>query len=247
MDIIVDKMFNEDDAKDNVNVTSISSCNELMELIDIDNITSLYDDYPHEFNIFCKDNNLNPPRIKSKRGKALSAMLHNNNKYWNRNKCNEFCNKFNIETKDSIQLFNKHSQWGIMTNRKTEKEKYYIAYPYKLSNKHKIRKNFTSHLNKDELHTEINKIKSTIVHDYIDIPNDSWQIGHKNPESSNNSNNMILQPPIQGRYRDEYIFIDTLTKIPLAHKLKSMLEKKEIELTDKQIDDYMNLFSSLKK
>jgi hypothetical protein len=56
---------------------------------------------------------------------------------------------------------------------------------------------------------EINKIKSTIKADYIDVSNDLWQLGHKNPDSTDNSNkNLVLQPPIQGKYRDNYIFID---------------------------------------
>ena len=53
-----------------------------------------------------------------------------------------FVKKFNIETVDSIQLFNKHSQWGINTNSGLEKGKIYIIYPYSISNKHKMRKNF---------------------------------------------------------------------------------------------------------
>ena len=58
---------------------------------------------------------------------------------------------------------------------------------------------------------EIDKIKSSIKSDYIDISNSLWQLGHKNPNSSDNtSNNLVLQPPIQGKYRDNYIFIDTL-------------------------------------
>ena len=56
---------------------------------------------------------------------------------------------------------------------------------------------------------EIEKIKSKIKSDYIESPNSQWQLGHKNPGSTDNSNvNLVLQPPIQGKYRDNYIFID---------------------------------------
>jgi hypothetical protein len=74
------------------------------------------------------------------------------------------------------------------------------------------------------------------------------QLGHKNPGSIDSSNkNLILQPPIQGKYRDNYIFIDTLTKLPLPNKLETMIEKKEIILTKEQILSYKELFEHLSK
>lgn len=166
--------------------------------------------------------------------------------YWNRDVCDKFVEKFNITTKDSIQLFNKHSQWGIQTNSGTERGKLYIVYPYSLSNKHKMRKDFKFNGTDEDKNSEINKIKSTILADYINVPNSSWQLGHKNPGSIDNSNdNLILQPPIQDKYRDNYIFIDTLTKLPTPKKLKSMIENKEIELTSDQIVNYKELFDNL--
>ena len=110
-----------------------------------------------------------------------------------------------------------------------------------------MRKNFKFDGTEDEKNTEINKIKSTINADYIDVPNEQWQLGHKNPGSTNNtSTKLVLQPPIQGKYRDDYIFIDTLTKIPVPSKLKRMIDLKEIELTDEQIDEYIALFTAVK-
>ena len=110
-----------------------------------------------------------------------------------------------------------------------------------------MRKNFKFDGTEDEKNIEINKIKSTINADYIDVPNEQWQLGHKNPGSTNNtSNNLILQPPIQGKYRDDYIFIDTLTKIPVPSKLKRMIDLKEIEITPEQIDEYIALFTAVK-
>ena len=212
--------------------------------INISTIKHIVLDYPNDFIDFCKNNNLRPPSINSGRGKCLSAMLQNKYKYWNRDSCDKFVEKFNITTKDSIQMFNKHSQWGIKTNSGIEKGKLYIVYPYSVSNKHKMRKNFKYDGNKDE---EINKIKSTIYHDYIDVSNDTWQLGHKNPGSTDNTTtNLILQPPIQSKYRDDYIFIDTLTKIPLPLKLKNMIKNKEIIFTEDQINEYIKLFQSLK-
>lgn len=220
------------------------SCN--YNLINLDLITELPNKYPDEFNEFCLNNNLNPPNITTGNGKALSVMLKYKYFYWNRDVCDKFVKKFNIITKDSIQLFNKHSQWGIQTNSGIERGKLYIIYPYCLSNKHKMRKNFKFDETEEKKFDEIDKIKSTIKSDYIDVDNSLWQLGHKNPGSTDNStNNLVLQPPIQGKYRDNYIFIDTLTKYPMPNKLKSMIEKKEIEFTREQIISYKEIFDKL--
>ncbi len=220
--------------------------NDQYTLININIINELPNDYPIEFKKFCNINNLKPPSIKSKNGKALSVLLKYKYYYWNRETCDAFVKKFNIDTKDSIQLFNKHNQWGIKTNSGQIKGKLYIVYPYALSNKHKMRKNFNMNLTNIEKNIEINKIKSTIKNDYIDIENSRWELGHKNPESIDNSiNNLILQPPIQSKYRDNYIFIDTLTKFPTPKKLKYLIKNKEINFTQDQIILYKNIFDEL--
>ena len=109
-----------------------------------------------------------------------------------------------------------------------------------------MRKNFNFNGTDEEKNTEIDKIKSTITTDYIDVPNSLWQLGHKNPGSDDSSaENLVLQPPIQGRYRDNYIFIDTLTKFPTPQKLASMIEEKEIEFTPAQIQKCKALFDAL--
>ena len=219
-----------------------------MERINIDNITSIKTEYPTEFVEFCHTNNLKPPSITSSNGKALSAMLEdeNRNRFWDRTACDAFVKKFSIETRDSIQLFNKHSQWGILTNSGTERGKLYIVYPYQLSKKHKMRKNFKFEGTEQEKNQEIDRIKSTIRADYLDPPNSDWQLGHKNPDTGDNtSQNLVLQPPIQAKYRDEYLFFDTLTKMPLPNRLRKMLENGEIELSQDQICEYLKLFESL--
>jgi hypothetical protein len=214
--------------------------------MNVDLIKELPNEYPDEFNVFCKKNDLQAPNISSGNGKALSVMLKYKFFYWNRDVCDKFVEKFNIITKDSIQLFNKHNQWGIQTNSGSERGKLYIVYPYSLSNKHKMRKNFKFNGSEEEKNNEIDKIKSTIKADYIDVPNSLWQLGHKNPGSTDNSIcNLVLQPPIQGRYRDNYIFIDSLTKFPMANKLEIMIEKKEIEFTREQIICYKEIFDKL--
>ena len=219
---------------------------ENLTLIDVDKIDDLPSEFPEEFTEFCRINDLKPPNITTGNGKALSVMISYKGNYWDRKTCDQFVEKFKIETKDSIQLFNKHNQWGIQTNSGIERGKLYIVYPYTLSNKHKMRKNFKFDGTNEEKNLEINKIKSTIKADYIDVGNELWQLGHKNPASTDNSNhNLVLQPPIQGKYRDNYIFIDTLTKFPVPNKLEVMIERKEIEFSVDQIIKYKEIFDKL--
>ena len=41
----------------------------------------------------------------------------------------------------------------------------------------------------------IENIKADIKADYVDIPTEQWQLGHKNPEGDNRPNdNLVLQP-----------------------------------------------------
>ncbi len=218
------------------------------ELINVDLIHEIPDKYPDEFIEFCVINELNPPDISSGNGKALSIMLTYTQNYFNRETCDKFCKKFNIKTKDSIQLFNKQNQWGIKTSSDLRvKAKYFIVTPYSLTNKHKMRKGFKFNGTQEEKKREVEKIQSTIKQDYLEPSFDLWQLGHKNPGSTDNSTeNLVLQPPIQAKYRDDFIFIDTLTKVPMPHTLKNMSENGEIKFTDEQIDDYIQLFTKLK-
>ena len=216
-----------------MNVTKIDKSSDL----DLD-----LNDYPEEFIKFCKKNELNYPDIKSGNGKALCAMLLTPNKYWERESINAFVEKFNIKTKDSIQLFNKHAQWGIATS--PNRGKNYILYPYELSHKNMMRKNFKFDGTNEKKNNAIDQIKKEILGDYVNVPNKDWQLGHKNPDSHDSSSkNLILQPPIQGKYRDNYIFIDTITKIPTPKKLISMYNENKCPYTREQLiilKDFLN-------
>jgi hypothetical protein len=204
------------------------------EKANIEHILKLSAEYPQEFIDFCTQHILTPPKITTGNGKALSVMLENANFYWDREVCDAFVKKFDIPTRDSIQLFNKHEQWGIKTS--TERGKNYIVYPYELSNKHKMRKDFKYNGTEQEKNAEIDKIKSTIATDYVHVPNNEWQLGHKNPESEDNSNeNLVLQPPIQAKYRDNYIFLDTLTKIPTPKTIIKLYQQEKCPYTKSQL------------
>lgn len=214
------------------------------QLINVQSLGKIPTVYPYDFINFCNKHNLKPPNITSKNGKALVVMLTNKQSYFDRNTCNEFVNKFCIETKDSIQLFNKHEQWGVSCSK--EKAKYYIEFPYKLTNKPKMRKNFKFGGSEEEKIEEINNIKSRIQADYIDIPHHMWQLGHKNPESDDCSTfNLVLQPPIQAKYRDNYIFLDTITKIPTPKHFKKCVMNDNIKLTNEQIKEFRDMFQEM--
>jgi len=227
-------------------ITTITIPTYTMQKINIQEIVELPTSYPQVFTKFCEQNSLTPPKITTGNGRALSAMLLYPDRYWDRESCDAFVTKFNIKTSDSIQLFNKHAQWGIATNSGKERGRLYIEYPYRLSNKHKMRKGFKFDGTEEQKQAEIDRIKSTIHTDYIEPSYEKWQLGHKNPGTVDNSAaNLVLQPPIQGKYRDDYLFFDTLTKMPLPAKLRKMLEAEDVELTNEQLLEYMGLFREL--
>lgn len=67
----------------------------------------------------------------------------------------------------------------------------------------------------DRLMGEIHKIKE-ICDTIICVPIEQWQIGHliaNPPKDANDSDNLYYQPPIQSRYRDNYIFNREFKKI----------------------------------
>jgi len=109
-----------------------------------------------------------------------------------------------------------------------------------------MRKNFKYDGTQESKNAEIDNIKSHLKHNYIEIPNKEWQLGHKNPDIEDNSNNnLVLQPPIQGKYRDNFIFIDTFTKIPTPKKFKQMIENNESPYSKEQLIELKVLLSSL--
>ena len=91
---------------------------------------------------------------------------------------------------------------------------------------------------------KLKKLKKTI--DGLCGCNSDWQLGHKNPGTTDNtSNNLVLQPPIQGKYRDNYIFIDTFfDKVPCAKKTENMVDKR-VEFQKTKICNTRNCFCRL--
>lgn len=203
-----------------------------------------YDDYPHQFLEFCMANNLRPPGINSGRGKALLAMILNPGKYWKPEQTIQFCEDNGIKTRDSIQLFNKNSQWGLAQS--PVRGIYYIPFPYETTIKPLMRQNFGIDITEDERNERINNHRDHIRANYVDIPNDEWQMGHRNPESPDNSeSNLILQPPIQAKYRDRFIFIDVLTRIPTPAEFIRLYEGGRSPYNNNQLRSMRDFLNSI--
>ena len=215
------------------------------ELIDPNTISSIPNEYSKELVEFAKKNKIKLPNINTMRGKVIALLYTvDPDKYCNRDVCDKICKKFDIKTQDSIQLFNKIDQIGIRCSE--ERGKYYIVKPCQLTNKVSMRKNFKYDGTEESRNNEINNIKAHLISRYLDVPNNKWQIGHKNPDiEDNSSNNLVLQPPIQCSYRDNYIFIDTFTKIPTPKKFKQMIKDGKCMYSKEQLKELKNIFNSL--
>lgn len=159
-------------------------------------------------------------------------LLHNENKYVIREDLDIFFKNIEIKSRDPIQAINKTEQWGL--KRGPEKGKYWIPYPYNSGVKHLMRKDFNKNIeNKSTIYDQVRIIKDDIKRDYLDIPEELSQFGHKNPNIEDNTlQNLVLQPPVQAKYRDKYIFIDTLTRIPTV---KTLIENDCKPYTDKEL------------
>jgi hypothetical protein len=228
---------NQDMDKKEINLKHKTKLQSKLIKISINKIEKPYEDYPKEFYDWCKINNITKfPNIKKNKlsagAQGLALLLHNKNQYVKRDDLNEFFNKLEIDTRDSIQSVNKTEQWGL--KRGESSKKYWIPHPYQLGIKHLLRTKIEDYADKDSL---VNAIKLNIKNDYLDIPNDKWQLGHKNPDEPNTDDkeNIVLQPPIQQKYRDKYIFIDSMTKIPtpkylIKNNFRPYNEKQQMEL-----------------
>jgi hypothetical protein len=47
----------------------------------------------------------------------------------------------------------------------------------------------------------------------LNVPSDRWQIGHLDASKGNDAENLFYQPPIQARFRDNYIFNEHFERI----------------------------------
>lgn len=187
---------------------------------------SKFAEYSVDFKDFCDSNGITLPNINSIKGQVIALLTHeeNRNLYIDRPRLDSFLKRAGFASRDSIQAINKTDQWGLV--HVTEDRKYYkIPYPFQFTDLHLKKRNLAKiGGGRDE---KINFIKEYISVNYTDIKNDDWQIGHKDPNSTDSSEeNLIYQPPIQGRYRDRFKFDDIgLTKWPTTRELENNFNK----------------------
>src|ERR1035437_3468709 len=190
-----------------------------MKFIEIENVKA-FDKYDDEFIKFCKKHEINIPKLNSLKGQVIALMTFkkNRNKYVDRDILNLFISKIGFSSKDVIQLINKTDQWGLK-HITLERKFYTIPFPFIYVGLHLKKRDikFSSH-NRDE---KIDYIKEYLVDNYINVPNEKWEVGHLDPNNPDGSEeNLVYQPPIQGKFRDRFKFDKMgLIKYPTPNEL----------------------------
>lgn len=204
--------------------TNYKQMADKLERIDINNFTVPFTEYSKEFMEFAAKHKINLSKLNTLTGQGIALLTceENRNKYALRNDLEKFYNTLNMETEDAIQCVNKCNQWGL--KRLPAKGIYCIPYPFEYDSlKVEQRKNNKILGDRNE---QIDLIKKFIKTNYLDVPNEKWQVGHKDPTKADNTNNLIYQPPIQGKYRDRYKFDNMgLTKTPTVKELSKNINK----------------------
>lgn len=184
-----------------------------------------YITYSDEFLSFCKDKKIKIPNINSIKGQIIALMTNpdNRNKFIDRELLDKFINIIGLSSKDVIQAINKTDQWGLKSEK--IKRKYYaIPFPFVFVDIHIKKRKLPKLENRDD---RINFIKEYIIYNYINIPNDKWEIGHMDPNNPNiTEENLVYQPPIQGKFRDRFKFDNIgLIKYPTPQELENNFDK----------------------
>jgi len=202
---------------------------------------------------FIQKNNIKPIN-KYKNGKitiryvVLSKMTNDDviksGTWFSRKALEEELEKYGLVSRDCIQTINKTEQWGLGNpeSRTVGRDiEYRFTYPFKFVDVHiKKRKiNGSMSLNRDE---EINLIKEIIKKYYWDVPNERWELGHRNPEIEDSSpSNLVWQPPIQGKTRDRFIFDSLgLMKYPTPKEIARNPLKYYSEEQLKELYDFLS-------
>ncbi len=184
-----------------------------------------YNTYDKDFIIFCEKNNIKIPNINSIKGQVVALMTNfdNRNKFIDRSLLEKFMSSINMNSKDIIQSINKTDQWGLMS--KTIERKYYtIPFPFIYVDIHIKKRSLNKIENRDE---KISFIKEYLIFNYINIPNDKWEVGHIDPNDSDISDEkLVYQPPIQGKFRDRFKYDSMgLIKYPTPQELDRKFDK----------------------
>lgn len=215
-------------------------------------------EYPEELLEFAKSVDLRLPRVTTVGGQALAFLARPENRGGKRfitpNETVEFFKNLDLETRDSIQPFNKVCGCRLKLID-TKPGLYSLEYPFvlKLNDINKridVDKNVLENGSKQDQVAEVKRYwtqkmatqedECKILLDYLRMkwskkvhdlligklseikwvythilsaPADVWQIGHLDASKGNESTNLYYQPPIQARYRDNYIFNRLFEKI----------------------------------
>ncbi len=207
-------------------------------LIDITKYKTKFEAYPADFESECKKNKIKLPGIDSLAGQAYALMAQpeiRGQKHLGREETDVFFKNIGIPTTDSIQPFNKTSQYGLV--RLNLKKGYYcLAYPFEF-NMTDVQKRTPINVaiagDRDE---QINSIKNWWKVKVVDVPNKEWQIGHLDPTREDGP--VAYQPPLQGKYKDRFKFDELFHKMwPTAKELISKPDDYYTETEQKMLYD----------
>lgn len=173
----------------------------MTQRINITDYTTAFTEYPQDFRVFCDTKSYTSPEISTRSGQALALMAQPENRgmrYLIREDTDKFFAQLGLPRGDSIQQFNK-----TQVKRVPGKGKYCLQYPFVL-NDIDIKKRDGAVITGDR-NEQINAIKQWWRDNLVDVPNDSWQIGHLDPTIPDASQtNLAFQPPLQARYRNRF-------------------------------------------
>jgi hypothetical protein len=204
--------------------------------------TKAFEDYSIDFKKFSAENKIKLPKISTARGQVWCLFTSNKNLFCTREDLDNFLRRIEKVSKDSIQLINKTDQKGLVHKTIKHNKQYYytVPWPFIYNSLHVTKRIFGKLDSRDE---KIEYVKQYVKQNYLDAPNDQWQVGHRNPYKHNiaEEEDLVYQPPIQARYRDRYIFDKTgLIRIPTIDTLI-----KDDHLKDYPIEELQKLYDYL--
>ncbi len=130
--------------------------------------------------------------------------------------------------RDSIQSVNKSSQWGLNLDqlRRGGISAYRISMPIPYIGTY-VEKTRTGAGNTGRNMRTVAAIKQYLRKNILDVPEESWQLGHRNPSLPLEADNVVMQSP---RYnqprRDRFIFDEWgLVLCPTAAELSANLRR----------------------
>lgn len=186
--------------------------------MDIEQYKRKFEEYPSDLVEFATENDLKLLSLTSMRGQALALMSQpeiRGQKFVSREEAEKFFDNIEMKSRDAIQNFNK--SFGL---KRIDKRGFYcLKFPFEIDaiciDKRK------GAIIRGDRNEKINYIKNWWRENLVDVPNEKWQIGHKDPTIGDASErNLAYQPPIQSKYRDRFKYDNIFHKMwPTASEL----------------------------